>query len=129
MASWPTVRLRHLATPRGGKAYAVGKTTTMRLILGLDRPWPVAKSPTLALSWCFRCSSGRSPVFADQAVDHVVAFDPAGHIDRLARLGQRRSLLPRLVRPVLVVMPRVLGRQVPKVLFAVDQHVVEALAA
>jgi len=88
-----------------------------------------AKSRTLALSWCFRCSSARSPVLADQAVDDVGALDPAGHIDRLAGLMQRGSLFPRLVGPMFVVMPRILGQDVPKVLLAVDQHVVEALAA
>lgn len=42
-----------------------------------------------ALSWCFRCSSGRSPILADQALDDVGALDPGGHIDRLAGLVQR----------------------------------------
>jgi hypothetical protein len=37
-------------------------------------------------------------------------------------------LFPRLVRPVIVVMPRVLRQDPAKVLFAVDQQVVEALA-
>jgi hypothetical protein len=55
--------------------------------------------------------------------------DPGGHIDRLAGLVQPRSLFPRLVRPVLVVVPRVLGQDPPEVPFAVDQQVVEAFAA
>jgi hypothetical protein len=87
-----------------------------------------ATTRTLALSWCFLCSSGRSSVFADQAVDDVGALDPAGHIDRMAGFVQRRSLFPRLVRPVFVVVPRVRGEDQPEVLFAVDQEVVEALA-
>jgi hypothetical protein len=62
----------------------------------------VPKSRTLALSWRFRCSSGRSPVLADHAVDDVGAHDPGGHIDWLAGLVQRRSLFPRLVRPMTV---------------------------
>ena len=33
------------------------------------------------------------------------------------------------MRPMFVVMPRILGQDVPKVLFAVDQHVVKALVA
>ena len=37
-----------------------------------------------ALSWRFRCSSGRSPVLADQTLDDVGALDLGGHIDRLA---------------------------------------------
>jgi len=45
-----------------------------------------AKSRTLALSWRFRCSSDRSPVLADKAVDDVGALDLGGHIDRLAGL-------------------------------------------
>jgi hypothetical protein len=55
-------------------------------------------------------------------------LDPGGDIDRLAGLVQRRSLFPRLVRPVLVVMPRVHGQSPLEVSFAVDQHVVQALA-
>jgi hypothetical protein len=61
----------------------------------------------------FLCSSGCSPVLADQAVDDGSVRDPGSHIDRLAGLVQRRSLPARLVRPML---------------FAVDQQVVEALA-
>ena len=57
------------------------------------------------------------------------ALNPGGHIDRLAGLVQRRSLFPRLVRPVFVIVPRVRGEDLPEVLFAVDQEVVEALAA
>ena len=60
-------------------------------------------------------------VLADQAVDDLPALDPGGHIDRLARFMQRRSLFPRLMRPVLVVVPRVLGQDPPEVSFAVDQ--------
>ena len=56
------------------------------------------------------------------------ALDPAGDADRLARLVQRIPLLARLVRPMFVVMPCVLGEDPPEVLFAVDQQVVEALA-
>ena len=87
-----------------------------------------ARTCAMALSWCFLCPLRCSSVLADQAVDDVSALDPGGHIDRLAGLVQRRSLLPRLVRPVLVVVPRVLGQSPPEVLFAVDQQVVQALA-
>jgi hypothetical protein len=58
----------------------------------------------------------------------VGALDPGGRIDRLAGLVQRRPLFPRLVGPMFVVMLRVLGQDLPKVLFSVDQQVVEALA-
>ena len=71
-------------------------------------------------------STGRS---SDQAVDDLSVRDPGGHIDRLAGLVQRRSLFPRLVRPVLVVVLRVLGQDPPEVPFAVDQQVVGAFAA
>ena len=57
----------------------------------------------------------------------MFALDLGGHIDRLAGLVQRRSLFPRLVRPMLVVMPRVLGEDPPEVSFTVDQQVVKAL--
>jgi hypothetical protein len=75
---------------------------------------------TLVLSWCFPCSSGCSPVLADQALDDVGVLDAGGHIGRLAGFGQRRSLFPRLVRPVLVVVSRVLGQDPAEVRFAVD---------
>jgi hypothetical protein len=55
-------------------------------------------------------------------------LDPGCHVDVLAWLVQRRSLFPRLVRPVLVVVLFVLGQDLPQVLFAVDQQMVEALA-
>ena len=57
-----------------------------------------------------------------QAVDDAGALDPGGHIDRLARLVQRRSLFPRLVGPMLVVVPRVLGEDLPQVPFALDKQ-------
>jgi hypothetical protein len=82
----------------------------------------------MALSWCFLCSLRCSSVRADQAVDDLPALDPGSHIDRFAGLVQRRSLFPRLVRPMLVIVPRVLGQDPPEVLFAVDQQVVQALA-
>ena len=68
----------------------------------------------------FLCSSGCSPVLADQALDDAGALDAGGHIGRLAGFVQRRSLFPRLVRPMLVVVPRVLGQDPPEVPFAVD---------
>jgi hypothetical protein len=59
-------------------------------------------------------------------VDDLPALDPGGHIDRLAGLVRRRSLFPRLVRPMTVLMPRVLGQEPPEVPFTVDQQVEEA---
>ncbi len=56
------------------------------------------------------------------------ALDPGSHIDQLTGLVQRRSLFPRLVGPMLIVVPRVLGEDLPQVPFAVDKQVVEALA-
>jgi hypothetical protein len=61
-------------------------------------------------------------------LDGLSALDPGGHVDGLAGLVQRRSLCPRLVGPVVVVVLRVLGQDLPEVAFAVDQQVVEALA-
>jgi hypothetical protein len=81
-----------------------------------------------ALSWCFLRSLGCSPVLGDQALDGLSALASGGRIDRFAGLVQRRSLFSRLVGPVIVVVLRVLGQDLPKVLFAVDQQVVEALA-
>jgi hypothetical protein len=57
-------------------------------------------------------------------VDGLPALDPGGDIDRLAGLVQRRSLFPRLVGPMFVVVLRVLGQNPPEVPFAVDQQVV-----
>ena len=87
-----------------------------------------ATTRTLVLSWCFLGSSGCSSVLVDQAVDDLSALDPGGHIDRLAGLVQRRPLLPRLVGPMFVVVPRVLGQDLPEVAFTVDQQAVQALA-
>ena len=91
-------------------------------------PVPCQNSQQFALSWCFLCLLGRSAVLVDHAVDDLSALDPGSHIDHMAGLIQRRSLFPRLVRPMTVVMPRVLGEDLPKVSFTVDQQVVEALA-
>jgi hypothetical protein len=72
---------------------------------------------------------GSPAVLVNQAVGDVGALDPSGHIDWLARLVKRRSLFPRLVRPMFVVVPRVLCQHPPEVSFAVDKQVVKALAA
>jgi hypothetical protein len=61
-------------------------------------------------------------------LDGLPAVDRGGHIDRPAGLVQRGSLSPRLVGPVIVVVLRELGQDLPKVLVAVDQQLVEALA-
>ena len=72
---------------------------------------------------------GRSPVLADQALDGLSPLDAGGHIDRTAGLVERRSLFPRLVRPVMVVVVLgILSQDLPEAPFAVDQQVVEALA-
>jgi hypothetical protein len=62
-------------------------------------------------------------------VDGLPVRDPGGHIDRPAGLVQRRSLSARLVRPMLVVVPGVLGQDPLEMPFAVDQQVVQAFAA
>ena len=53
------------------------------------------------------------PILVDQPVDDLPTPDPAGDVDRLAGLMQRRSLSARLVRAMLVVMPCVLGQDPP----------------
>jgi transposase len=87
-----------------------------------------ARTRPIALSWHFLCSSGRSPILVNRPVDDLPAPDPAGDVDRLAGLIQRRSLLARLVRAMSIVVPRVLGDDPPEMSFTVDQQVVEALA-
>ncbi len=87
-----------------------------------------AKTRKPALSWCFLRSLGCSPVLADQALDGLSALDPGGHVDRLAGLVQRRSLCPRLVGPVIVVVLGILSQDLPEVPFAVDQQMAGALA-
>jgi hypothetical protein len=62
-------------------------------------------------------------------VDDAGVPDAGGGIDRVTGLVQRRSLVPRLVGTMLVVMSRVLGQDPPKVSFAVDQQVVQALSS
>jgi len=73
--------------------------------------------------------SGCSPVLADQASGGVPALDPGSDIDGLAGFVQWRSLLPRLMGPVGIVMSRVPGQDAPEMLLAVDQNVIETLAA
>jgi hypothetical protein len=57
------------------------------------------------------------------------ALDPGCGVGGVARFVYRRFLLECLVRPVAVVMPLVLGQDLPEMLFAENQHVIEALAA
>jgi YycE-like N-terminal domain len=74
-ASWPDVGSGQLSVAFAGRKQCLSR----------------AKSHTLALSWCFRCSSGRSPVLADQAVDDVGALDPG-----LISIGWPRWLMASL---------------------------------
>src|SRR6266516_2810478 len=75
------------------------------------------------------CSLGRSAVFADQAAEDLPALDPGADIGGVAGLAQRRFLLQALVRPVAVVVPGVLGKDLAEMPFAEGQHVIQALAA
>jgi hypothetical protein len=59
----------------------------------------------------------------------VPALDAGSDVDGLAGFVRGRSLLPRLMGAVGVVVPGVLGQDGPVMLLAVDQHVIEALAA
>jgi hypothetical protein len=61
-------------------------------------------------------------------LDSLPAFDPGGHLDGLTGLVHRRSLFPRLVRSMFVVVLRVLSEDLPQMLFAMDQEVAGALA-
>src|ERR1039457_5449110 len=97
-------------------------------MMGLTENLCRAKIGTWSLSWLF-VLSGCSAILADPASDCVLAFDPGSEIDGLAGFSQWRSLLPRLMGPVRVVMSRVLGQDAPEMLLAVDQHVIETLAA
>jgi hypothetical protein len=58
---------------------------------------PCHNSPPGSEPTCL-CSSGCSPVLADQVLDDVGALDAGGHIGRLAGFAQRRSLFPRLMQ-------------------------------
>src|ERR1019366_6223813 len=110
----------------------------------LPRPGPAGEARSAALTATRPCAVpkpgyrlctgvlcnrlGCFAVLADQALAGLPAVDRGGHIDRPAGLVQRGSLFPRLVGPVIVVVLRVLGQDLPKVLFAVDEQMVEALA-
>jgi len=114
----------------------LGRAVAVTLIAATQRPTQKAmgqgvcraRTCALSLSWCFLRSLSCPVVLVDQAVDDLPARDPGSHIDRLTGLVQRRSLFPRLVRPMIVVMPRVLGQDPPEVPFTMDQQVIEALA-
>jgi hypothetical protein len=85
-----------------------------RVIIGVD---PCKLSVTI-----------EAAVFTDQSTDDAPALDPGCDIGHAAGLAQRRPCC-RLVRPVPVVVPRVLGQHPSQVLLAEDQHMVQALAA
>ena len=74
--------------PRIKKMPATGTHVLIRVKEGitLTRTGDLCRARTriIALSWYFLCSSGRSPVLVDQAVDNLPARGPAGHLDRLA---------------------------------------------
>src|ERR1022692_33700 len=72
-----------------------------------------AKTRARPLNWYFLRSLGCSPILADQALYGLPALDPGGHIDRLSGLVQRWSLPSRLVGPVIIVVLRVLGQDLP----------------
>ena len=114
--------------PADNQRKAVIAWLELRILPALEGEPVPCQNSRLALSWCFLRSSGCPPVLADQAVDGLSALDPGGHVDRLAGLVQRRSLLPRLMGPMHVVVPRVLAQDLQEVAFTVDQQVVEALA-
>jgi len=62
-------------------------------------------------------------------LDGLLALDSGGRIGRLAGFIQRRPLFPGLMRAMFVVVPFILGQDLPEVPFTVDQEMVEALAA
>jgi hypothetical protein len=55
-------------------------------------------------------------------VDYLSAPDRGSHIDRLVWLVQWKSLFQGLVEPMLVVMPRILGRGLPEMSFTVEKR-------
>ena len=79
-----------------------------------------ARTGVMALTWWVLCSSGCSPILVDQPVDDLPAPDPSCHIDRLAGFVQRRSLFPRLVGSVVVVVLRVLAEDLAEVSFTMN---------
>ena len=83
------------------------------LDVGTDLTLCRATTRMLALSWYFLCLSGCSVVLVDQAPDDVGALDAGGYSGRLAGFVQWRPLFPRLVRPMFVVVPRILGQDPP----------------
>ena len=72
----------------------------------MDSP-SCAKTRILVLSWCF-CVHQALRYSLIRPWTTCLRGIRGGHIGRLAELVQRRSLFPRLVRPMLVVMPQVL---------------------
>jgi len=74
-------------------------------------------------------SLGRSAVFADQAAGGLRALNLGGDVDGMAGFAQRRPLVQRLMRPVIVVVPHVLGQDIPEMPLAENQQVIRALTA
>ena len=76
--------------------------------------------------------SGRVFVFVDEAAERVAASGLRvrwySQRFRVCACLLRWAKCKRAVRPMAVVMPRVLGKDLPKVSFTMDQQMVEALA-
>lgn len=70
----------------------------------------------------------RSAVLTDQPVNDLLALDPGGDIDLAAWLMQRRHLVERLVWPMAVVVQHVLGQDLPQMLLAEDQQLIQTFA-
>jgi hypothetical protein len=83
-----------VSTGHGRRARRTIKAVLVPAWIGFAGALCRARTRALSLSWCFLCSSGCSAVLADQAMYDLSARDPGGHIDRLAGLVQRRSLVP-----------------------------------
>jgi hypothetical protein len=74
-------------------------------------------------------SLGRFAAFADQAAGGLRALNLGGDVDGMAGFAQRRPLVQRLMRPVIVVVPYVLGQDIPEMPLAENQQVIRALTA
>ena len=85
--------------------------------------------PLIVADLAFRALLGCPPVLADPAFKDLLALDPGGDIDDMARLTEWTFLLQALVRTVSVIVPGVLGQNLAEMPLAEDQHLVQALAA
>jgi hypothetical protein len=128
---WLTALSRLVSRCRWAEIFPVTPATILRWHRSLvARKWcAVPKRRTLSPSWAFATRSGSSAVLVDQPGDGLSTVDLGSHVDHIVGIVQRRAERAALMRPVIVEVSFILGKDRPQMPFPIDQQVIEALAA